>query len=543
LPLRNIEQAMSLLRSTLARTTLATLIFLVASCVPTPHATPKPAPLPSPATRAERSGYHATSTDSDVTQFLSILGVRAHRLDSAGHRDPRPNVAPIDVAAYDSSRGGRLIPFVLAARPTAMSAQEAHRLGRPVVFVEAGATGTPDGAGTDALLAVLRDLLGAKGTTPNVLDSIVLVAVPLANPDATHPGGGATAAPDTDLVALTAQETRTTMAVLHAWRPDVIIDLRSVDAGHAAYPLTLAPSLAPAALFTGPYTRDTLLPELRHRLANDHIETFPCGAVVPAWPKGGDTTAYAYASCDHRARVLTNYVGLGTRIGILARTNTSDSLATQVHAAATFLRETLALIAEHGAEIAARGEAADTTVEAWAQDPASGPAIPLRATAATDGPTLPVMVAAPTDTGCHPHLMPVQAEAVPTVRRRLAAAYIVPAEDSTIARLLGRHGIAVQRHAGDLDAQIVERFVIDSARVDSTHVDGTHPPQVEGHWLRVIAQTKIPAGSYIVPLGQPLGILAMSLLDPESDDGFVTWHRFDRALHPGGTYPVSKLIY
>jgi hypothetical protein len=37
------------------------------------------------------------------------------------------------------------------------------------------------------------------------------------------------------------------------------------------------------------------------------------------------------------------------------------------------------------------------------------------------------------------------------------------------------------------------------------------------------------------------GALATYLLDPESDDGFVTWNLFDAELQPGGEFPVMRV--
>jgi hypothetical protein len=36
-------------------------------------------------------------------------------------------------------------------------------------------------------------------------------------------------------------------------------------------------------------------------------------------------------------------------------------------------------------------------------------------------------------------------------------------------------------------------------------------------------------------------VLAMYLLEPESDDGLVTWNFFDRSLTPGAEFPVLRL--
>ena len=534
--------------------------FMIAACAQatsTVTRSPSATITTDPPTRAERTHYAETSTDSDVTTFLSTLAHRTGRLDFVGLRDTTLGAAPIELSAYDSSTNGGLIPFVIAARPAALSARDAHAKGRPVVFIEAGAGGD-DGAGTDALLAVLRDLLAGQASKPNVLDSILLVAVPLANPDAVVPGmssRGLTiispiAAPDTDLVAATARETRTTLAILHDWQPDVVIDLRAADAGGAAYPLTLGPPLAPAAVFVGPYTADSLLPELRLRLAEVRkLESFRCGAITPPWAAGSDSTHHAYHGCDHRARVLTNYAGLANRLGVLARTNAADSVAVQVRAATSFLEEVLSLIAVHGPQILARTTAADTTVEAWGGNPDGSPDIPLRATRSASGPIVPILVdQSQHDTSAHlphvvrPHPMPVHDQLTVSVRRRLPAGYILEPGDTATVRLLQRHGITIQRHTTEMHAMIVERFIIDSVTTDSTWHDADHPPRLAGHWLRAIGPTTLPAGTVVVPCSQPLGLLAMILLEPESDDGFVTWHQFDARLHAGAAFPVAKLI-
>jgi hypothetical protein len=47
-----------------------------------------------------------------------------------------------------------------------------------------------------------------------------------------------------------------------------------------------------------------------------------------------------------------------------------------------------------------------------------------------------------------------------------------------------------------------------------------------------------PAGSFLVSTAQPLGRLAVYLLDPESDDGLTTWNFFDPSLRPGAEHPA-----
>ncbi|CAN5809399.1 hypothetical protein BH23GEM3_BH23GEM3_26160 [soil metagenome] len=67
------------------------------------------------------------------------------------------------------------------------------------------------------------------------------------------------------------------------------------------------------------------------------------------------------------------------------------------------------------------------------------------------------------------------------------------------------------------------------------------------------AERMIPAGSYLVPMEQPLAVVAMYLLEPESDDGFATWSapaedanpgrpKFAAPLRAGGEFPVLRVL-
>jgi hypothetical protein len=44
-----------------------------------------------------------------------------------------------------------------------------------------------------------------------------------------------------------------------------------------------------------------------------------------------------------------------------------------------------------------------------------------------------------------------------------------------------------------------------------------------------------------VRANQPLAILALYLLEPQSDDGLVTWNFMDAWLRPGAPYPLLRV--
>ncbi len=60
-------------------------------------------------------------------------------------------------------------------------------------------------------------------------------------------------------------------------------------------------------------------------------------------------------------------------------------------------------------------------------------------------------------------------------------------------------------------------------------------------------EVDFPAGSIIVRTAQPLANVAAYLLEPQSNDGLVTWNFFDRYLVPQwgmgyNPYPVYKIL-
>ena len=56
------------------------------------------------------------------------------------------------------------------------------------------------------------------------------------------------------------------------------------------------------------------------------------------------------------------------------------------------------------------------------------------------------------------------------------------------------------------------------------------------------AQLTVQAGSLYIPASQPLARLVFYLLEPESDDGLVTWNFIEEGIGPGLTYPIYRVI-
>ena len=539
------------------------LLLLLSACSHT-AAPPRSAPLRSrypgnlerarPLTRAERSNFTVTSRYADVVQFIDSLKLLG---------------AKIQVGSIGKTQEGRDIPYVVASRPLVTTAAEAHRLRRPIVYVQ-GNIHAGEVEGKEALQAVLRDLLFDGGI--NALDSIVLVAVPIYNADGNEKfaaqaqnrseqngpelvGTRANAQGldlNRDYTKTEAPETLASLAMFRTWDPDVFVDLHTTDGSYHGYALTYAPSLNPAAIFTAPYTRDTLLVSLRQRMREGHgFEIFDYGN----FPR--DTVATEWRTYDSRPRFGTNYYGLRGRISVLSEAYSHDPFARRVASTYDFVTELLSFVAANADDVVDLSREADNRTTAWGNDPRTPLQIPIRAALTTQysASVRVEVVERLTDTvryeagmprgvrrtgGVRTVRMPIFDRFIGTLSVPMPYAYVFPRDvGDSLVRRLATHGVLVDELEQPLDAS-AQSFAIDSASRAARPFQGHTERRVYGTWSAAAARS-FPAGSYVVRTGQPLGILAVYLLEPASDDGFADWNVLDPFV-TGREFPVVRIV-
>lgn len=514
--------------------------FLVAAAVLgacTPSASNTPAPASGPKTRAERTNYLETSTYADVIAFLDSLKGRPE----------------LTFGSIGKTNEGRDIPYVIASRPHVSGPVEAKKLGRPIVYVQ-GNIHAGEVEGKEALLAVLRDL--TSSTRPNALDSIVLIAVPIYNADGNEKfdhqekNRGSQNGPEMvgvranaqnldlnrDYIKAEAPETRASLRMFNAWDPDVFVDLHTTDGSYHGYALTYAPPLNPAAPFAA-WARDSLMPVIRQRMQSRHgFPTFDYGDFI-----SDDTLSKGWVTFDSRPRFGTNYYGLRNKVAILSEAYSHDPFERRVKSTYAFVREILSLAAEKRDRIM--------------QGPTLGAPIPIRSEMTSAPESVGVVAEILERTGdssrTQPGVpkgrrrsgrfvtvkMPIFERFKPTLFASFPASYVIPQADTQVVRVLRLHGITVTQSSeltGDTYA-----FVIDSTVVSQRPFQGHREMRLTGRWRK--ESRPVEPGSFIVSTVQPLGPLALYLLEPQSDDGLVAWNYFDSELKPGGVYPVLRV--
>jgi hypothetical protein len=501
-------------------------------------------PLLAQVTRAERTEFRETSSYADVQGFLDSL----------------QRAAPgIRVGILATSAEGRRVPYVLASRPLVSSPSEAHRSGKLVVYLQANIH-AGEVEGKEAAQMLLRDAV--LGPLQAVLDHIVLLVVPIYNPDGNErlapgeknrPGqnGPAVVGQNTngqelnlnrDYVKMEAPETRGAAALLAAWDPDLFIDLHTTNGSYHGYVLTYAPGLNPNSNPAVNLVRDRLLPALRERMQRRHRQpTFPYGNFRNQNP---DSLALGWETYDARPRFGTNWMGLRGRLSVLSEGYSNADFKTRVAATYNFVRELLTLAAEQRATI----RSAIQSSEHWRPDSVS-----IRSVLGP--PTTQEVVAEITEpagdgnggyarrkrSGVYRSIrMPVFDRFVPSRREAVPGAYLIPPRLREIVELLRRQGIVLESLAQPW------RAAVNSFRIDSVSVqplfEGHRTVQAEGRWQPESSDTTLAAGWYLVRTDQRLGVLAAYLLEPASEDGIVTWNLLDRDLQPGSLYPILRSV-
>ena len=101
------------------------------------------------------------------------------------------------------------------------------------------------------------------------------------------------------------------------------------------------------------------------------------------------------------------------------------------------------------------------------------------------------------------------------------------------------HGIKLQEFASDQQLA-VERFTIAELTKAPRPFQGHQEARLKGTFDRI--QLTVEAGSLFIPANQPLARLAFYLIEPESDDGLVTWNVIEEGLDAGLTYPIYRVV-
>ena len=406
-----------------------------------------------------------------------------------------------------------------------------------------------------------------------------------------------------DYIGADAPETKGAFAMLNKWDPDLFMDLHTTDGSIHGYALTYSPPLTPTAVNVLPYTTK-MLAEIRQRMLDRHgfyVQDYGDFS-RPGAPRGGggggrrgapaagaapgDTTGrrggggggfgggrgpsleqmiadsipssgWAFSTYESLARYGTNYYGLRNRISVLSEAFSHDPFARRVASTYDFVSELLSYLAAHKREILALEAKGDANVAAWALQSPAAPKLSLKSRMDTTRiedvrveQIFPLTDSTKREAGMGMRgrtgiiklvRMPVMASFTPTLTTTLPFAY---AFDTVAGRallpILAVHGISVERLTAPAKVT-AQSFGVDSVIERGRSETSRMLKDVTGKWSEAGPRT-LPAGSYVVSAGQPRGLAAFYLLEPESEDGLAQWSFFDGILAAHADFPVLRVV-
>jgi hypothetical protein len=526
---------------------------------------------PALQSRAEASGYEETSRYEDVVRFLSAL----------------QRLAPeVRLEHFGSSEEGRPLPLMILADPPVSDPAQAHRSGKPIVFVMANIH-AGEVEGKEAMLHLTRRL--TVGDLRPLLRSMVLLVAPIYNADGNEridvehrtaqngPTGGVGTrenAPGLDLnrdyMKLESVEARALVALFQRWDPHLTVDLHTSNGSYHGYHLTYSPTLNPNAdpRLIG-FERKRMLPTIgksllkRHRFRSYYYgnfatrermdresETFELQRTGKAALPDARPETRIWRTFDHRPMFGNNYVGLRNRLTILSEAYSYLSFRGRVAVTEAFVEEILCYVADEGAAIVELIRQVDL-------DATSGKKRPLGVDfALTELPKpVPILVGEirkerHPKTGREMRLM-VEEKATPmlmpdfgtfTATRTVQApnAYLIPAGEVATKLLpnLRQHGIPVETLTEEAEVK-VDSFLIERVNKATRVFQGHREVRLEGSFQS--ATRVFPAGSLLIRTAHPLHALIAYLLEPESDNGYVRWNFLDSWLEKKAIYPVYRV--
>jgi hypothetical protein len=517
-------------------------------------------------TRAEISNYEETSTYADVTRVIDGL-VATSPL--------------VHTESFGKTEEGRDLPLMVIADPKVTTPAAARKLGRPMVYVQANIH-SGEVEGKEAVLMLARRLV--SGDLKPLTRQLVILIAPDYNADGNEkvsvqnrsaqygPVAGVGTRENSkgldlnrDYMKLDSAEARALVGLYNRWDPHVAVDLHTTNGSYHGYHLTYSPTLNPNAdprLIA--FTRERMLAPITQAMLKGHnwrvyyYGNFsrengrPAGARVdPANP--GDVT---WRTFDHRPRFGNNYAGLRNRIAILSEAYSYVDFKRRVEVTVDFVEEIWRSVAANGKPIMTLTAQADRlfTAPPTAKPVELGVDIEFRA-----GPKPVAILVGDVTKVANPRsdremlamadlAQPVMMPEVGTfaAARSLAMprGWLIPgaAANGRLAAALDRlrwHGIRIREVTAAAPVP-VERFSIADYTRAPKPFQNRYEARLTGTYDR--AQLTVPAGSLFVPANQPLARLAFYLLEPESDDGLVTWNVIEEGLAAGQTYPIYRVI-
>jgi hypothetical protein len=505
---------------------------------------------PNLQTRPERSHYTETSRYEDVMAFVRSVVARSPKMK---------------LTTFGYTNEGRSLPLIVWGNVRDASPEGVKASGKTRMFVMANIH-AGEVEGKEAMQVLLRDLM--QGKHREWADSLVLLIAPIYNADGNErirltnrqlqygPIGGMGQRPnaqDLDLnrdhIKLESPEARSLIRLLDTYDPHIWMDLHTTDGSVHAYHLTYAPPLHPnSPKNIDDALRKVILPQITDTIRRKYGWEYYYYGNMPDVGESYTNSRQperAWYSFDHRPRFSNNYAGMRNRFGILSEAYSYATFDERIKATLYFVEEVANYARNHAKAIRTMTAQADA-------ENIVGQKMGLRASLFKNNASVDIL-AGDVSVEKNPYTGETMWKRLPTKRvekmpeygafastesETVPQSYYIPAELTTIIDRLTSHGIKFERLAQEQSLELQE-FGIDSTKTSRNAFQGHKERNVWGKYRSVT--TKLPVGTVVVNMNQPLARLAFTLLEPRSDDGFLDWNFLDSTLDKSSKlYPIRR---
>jgi hypothetical protein len=459
------------------------------------------------------------------------------------------------------------------ANPKISSPEEAISSGKPVLYIQ-GNIHSGEVEGKEIVQQIMRDIL--LGNKKHLLDNQIILFAPIYNTDSNDKmkKGRRPSQEDSpvevgiransqgldlnrDGIKMEGFETHGLIQnVLNKWNPEMLVDLHTTNGTWHGYGITYAPSYHSAGE-KAPYdfTWDVLFPEVTKNIDKNYkVKIGPYGyySTRQGWPP---TAIYTY---NHHPRYLVNQMGLRNKIGILSESFAHDRFYQRMNGTYGFVAEILEFTHKNGKELMAINAQAEKDAIKNVLENAGKIKKGVRFKMVALDKKIPnyrtydytpyinskgkksyIRSGKIIDVKNVTNLSKFDA----TVSATLPRGYFLPKSMKSIVDHLRKQGIKVTQLKSRKKAT-GQIFMVDELKNAKRKFEGHNMTTVKGKY--VAAKRTFKKGDYWVDMAQPLTNLAFYMLEPQSDDGLVTWNFFDTYLQAAGVatktveYPVFK---
>jgi len=508
-------------------------------------------------TTPETSNYQKTSTYAEVMRFIKVIQSKSDKLH---------------LEFMGTSKEGKEIPVVVMANPRVTSPEEAKASGKPVMYIQ-GNIHSGEVEGKEILQQLMRDIL--LGDKNHLLENQIVIFAPIYNADSNDKmeQGRRPSQEDSpvkvgiransqgldlnrDGIKMEGLETQGLVQnVILKWDPEMLVDLHTTNGTWHGYGVTYAPSYHSAGE-KAPYdfTWNTMLPSIVKSIDKNYgVKLGPYGgySLRQGWP------AKAIYTYNHHPRYIVNQMGLRNKVGILSEAFAHDRFYKRMNGTYGFVAEILEFTNNHGrkmAEINAKAtQDAITNVMQNAGKIKKGVRFKMVALEQRFNLRTYDYTAFKNEAGETKYSRSGKIIEIPDVENyskfeiklssTLPRGYFLPKSMKHIVDHLEKQGVIITRLKRSKRA-VGEEFIVSKLNRAKREFEGHHMASLEGEFKPKTKTFK--KGDYWIDMAQPLSNLIFYMLEPQSDDGLVTWNFFDNYFESKGiakkpvTHPVFK---